>query len=56
MTIRTLNEPFLHSVVERHVELRLDLLMAGIAESRLSLNQKELIHHSLVGRMAAQAA
>jgi hypothetical protein len=56
MTIRTLNEPFLHAVVERHVELRLDLLMAGIAETRLSLDQEKLIHHSLVGRMAAQAA
>ena len=56
MTIRTLNESFFHSMVKRHIELRLNLLMAGIAKSRLSLDQEELIHHSFVGRMATQAA
>jgi hypothetical protein len=56
MAIRTLNESLFDSVVERHVELRLNLLMAGIAESWLRFSQEGLICHSVVGRMAAQAA
>ena len=56
MTIGTLNEPFFHPMVERHVELRLDLLVAGIAEIRLSFDQKVLVRHSVVGRMAIQTA
>ena len=55
MTIGTLNEPLFHSMVERHVELRLDLLMAAIAEIFLGFDQKKLIRHSVVGRMAVQA-
>ena len=55
MTIGTLNEPFFHPMVERHVELRLDFLMAGVAEIRLSFDQKGLIRHSVVGRMTVQA-
>ena len=39
VTIGTLDEPFFHAMVEGHVELWLDLLMAGIAEIRLSLDQ-----------------
>ena len=39
VTIGTLNEPFFHAMVERHVELRLDLLMAGVAKIRLSFDQ-----------------
>ena len=56
MAIRTPNEPFFDSVVERHVELRFNFLMAGIAESWLTFDQEGLIRHSMVGRMAAQAA
>ncbi len=37
MTVRALNQPFLDTVVEGHVELRLHLQMAGVAELRLRL-------------------
>lgn len=43
-------------MVERHVELRFDLLVAGIAEIRLSFDQKVFIRHSVVRGMAIQAA
>ena len=56
VTVGALDEPFFHAMVERHVELRLDLLVAGIAEIRLSFDQKVLIRHSVVRRMAIQAA
>lgn len=35
VTIGALNKSFFHAVVERHIELRLDLLMAGVAEGWL---------------------
>jgi hypothetical protein len=35
VTIGALNESFFHSMVERHIELGLDLLMAGVAEGWL---------------------
>lgn len=38
VTIRTLNESFFHAMVERHIELRLDFLMTGVAEGRLSFD------------------
>ena len=38
VTIRTLNEAFLHAMVEGHIELRLDLLMAGVTEVCLSFD------------------
>lgn len=53
VAIRTVNEPFLHAMMEWHVELRLDLLMAGVAKTWLSLDQEELVHQPLVGRVAA---
>ena len=56
VAIRTINEPFLHAVVEGHIELWLDLLVTGVAKSRLSLDQEELIHQPLVRRMAVHAA
>lgn len=39
VTICTLDEPFFDPVVEGHVELWLDLLMAAVAEGRLRLGQ-----------------
>lgn len=56
VTIRALNESFFHAMVERHIELRLDLLMAGVAEGWLRFDQEVLILHSVVSRMATQAA
>lgn len=53
VTIRALNESLFHPVVERHVELGLDLLMAAVAEGRLSFSQKELIGRRVVGGVAA---
>jgi hypothetical protein len=38
VTIRALNEPFLHAMVERHIELWLDLLMAVVTEVGLSFD------------------
>jgi len=35
VTIGALNKSFFHAMVERHIELRLDLLMAGVAEGWL---------------------
>ncbi len=56
MAIRALNEPFVHPVVERHVELRLDVEVAAVAKGRLALDQQKPILVCLVGRVAAQAA
>lgn len=53
VTIRALNESLFHPVMERHVELWLDLLMAAIAEGRLSFCQKELIGSRVVSGVAA---
>ena len=52
VTIRTLNESFFHPMVERHVELRLDLLVARVAEIWLSFDQQKLIRGCMVGGMA----
>jgi hypothetical protein len=38
VTIRALNESFFHAMVERHIELGLDLLMAGVAKGWLSFD------------------
>ncbi len=38
VTVRALNEPFFHAMVERHIELRLDFLMAGVAEAWLNFD------------------
>jgi len=35
VTIGALNKSFFHAMVERHIELRFDLLMAGVAEGWL---------------------
>jgi NAD(P)-dependent dehydrogenase (short-subunit alcohol dehydrogenase family) len=56
MAIRALHQSFFHPMMERHVELRLHVDVARVAEFRLSLGQQELIGQSLVGRMAAEAA
>ena len=56
MTIHALHQSFFHPVMKRHIELGLHLQVAGVAKPRLSFDQQELIRHSLVGRMATQAA
>src|SRR6516164_9289142 len=56
VTIRALNEPFFYAMVERHVELRFDFLVAAIAQRWLGLDEQELFVAGLVGRVAAQAA
>ena len=53
VTIGALNESLFHPMVERHVELWLDLLMAAVAQGRLSFSQKELIGRRVVGGVAA---
>ena len=56
VTIRTLDQSLFHPMVERHVELWFDLLMAAVTQSRLRFGQEKLIGHSVVGRVATQAA
>lgn len=56
VTIGALNQSFFHPMVERHIELRFDLLMAGVAEGWLRFDQEVLIFQSVVSRMAIQAA
>ena len=56
VAIRALNESLFHPMVERHVELRFDLLMTAVTQSRLRLSQQKMIFHSVVSRMATQAA
>ena len=53
VTIRALNESLFHPVVERHVELWFDLLMAAVAQGRLSFGQKEFIGSRVVSGVAA---
>ena len=43
-------------MVERHIELRLDLLVAAVAQVRLSFDKQEFILACMMGRMTAQAA
>ena len=43
-------------MMERHVELRFDLLMAGIAEIGLRLEQQKLSGRGVMGGMAVEAA
>ncbi len=38
VAIGTLNKSFFHTMVEGHIELRLDLLMAGVTEVCLSFD------------------
>ena len=56
VTIRALNQSLFHPMVERHVELRFDLLVTAVTQSGLSLGQEELILHSTVNGVATQAA
>lgn len=42
MAIRTLNQAFVHAMVEWHLELRFLLQMAGVTKFRLSLDEQEL--------------
>ena len=52
MAIGALDEPFVHAMPKRHGELRLLLLMAGIAKLRLRLDQEKLAGLRVVRRMA----
>ena len=49
MAVRALNKSFLDPVVEGHVELRLHLKVAGVAELRLCFHQQEVIRGGVVG-------
>ena len=49
MAIRAFDQPFLDSVVEGHVELRLHLQVAGVAELRLCFDEHELLRGGVVG-------
>jgi len=49
VAIRALDKPFLDPVVEGHVELRLHLQVAGVAELRLCFHEQELVCGGVVG-------
>ncbi len=55
VAIATLDQPFIHPMVKRHVELSFLLEMAGVAKLRLGLNQQKLRLFCVVRRMAGDA-
>ncbi len=55
VAIGALNESFIHSMMERHIELRLLLQMAGIAKLRLGFLQQEFAGFGMVWRVAGDA-
>ena len=55
MAIRTLDNAFVHPVLERHGELRSDRGVAGVTEVRLLLRQQKLRSRRLVNGMATAA-
>ena len=55
MAIAALDQPLVHPMMERHVELRFLLEMACVAKLRLRLNEQELRFLRVVRRMAGDA-
>jgi hypothetical protein len=56
VTVATVNQPLINAVVERHLELRPLLQMAGIAKLRLGFYQQELSSFRVVRRVTGNAA
>lgn len=56
VTIRALDEPLVHTMVEGHFELGLFSQMARVAELRLCFHQQELFGLRMVRRVAGDAA
>ena len=56
VAVCALDQPFFNAMVEWHVELRFDLLMAAVTKRGLRFGQKKLISRAVMGRMAADAA
>jgi len=56
VTIRALHEPFIHSMVKGHGELRLLLKMAAVAKRWLRLRQQIFRGLGMVGGMASDTA
>jgi hypothetical protein len=55
VAIAALHQPFIYPVMERHVELRLLLKMAGKAKLRLRFDEQKLRFFGVVRRMAGDA-
>jgi hypothetical protein len=55
MAIAALDQPFVHAMMERHVELGLLLQVACVAKLRLGLYEQELGFFGMVRRMAGDA-
>jgi hypothetical protein len=55
VAIAALNQPLIHSMMERHLELGPLLEMAGVAKLRLGLDEQELRFFRMVRRMARNA-
>ena len=51
VTVGALDQAFVDPVMKRHVELRLLLQMARVAERRLGFYQEKLRFRGMVGRM-----
>ena len=55
VAIAALDQPLIHTVMERHVELRFLLQVAAVAQPGLGLYEKELRFCGVVRRMAGDA-
>jgi hypothetical protein len=55
VAIAALDQPFIHAMMEWHVELGFLLEMAGIAQLRLGLDEQKLGFGSVVRRMTGDA-
>jgi hypothetical protein len=55
VTIGALDQALFHAMMKRHVELRFDLLMAGVTQLLLVLDQHEVALGGTMGRMATDA-
>ena len=56
VAVRALDKPLIDAMVERHLELRLLLQVAGVAELRLGLDQQEFLRLCVMGRVTGDAA
>ena len=56
VAVRALDKPLIDAMVERHLELRLLLQVAGIAELRLGLDQQEFLRLCVMGRVTGDTA
>lgn len=56
VAVRALDQTFVHTMMERHVELRLLLQMTCVTKFRLRLDQQVFFFHCMVRGMARSAA